>query len=98
MTTDTPDAGCPECDRTKCLCSELKDGSLRFFWNSDFWGYKWIGHCYYIESRDGEMLFGDRLSDRIPETRQYCRAANIAHRVASERAKAVFTKIFKELP
>jgi len=74
---------------------------LQFFYERDFWGFKWIGHCYYIESKDGDMLFGDKLSKDLDAIEQYCRAANIAHEVAIEKVqkklKKVLTSLQKEL-
>lgn len=67
---------------------------LKLDWPSDFWGYKWIGHCWYIESVDGDMLLGDGLPIDEKVAQAYCRCANIARSQAMSEFKS---KVFKVL-
>lgn len=71
----------------------------------DFYGYQPMnpklkkddpGYCYYMESRTGEMLIGDRLPHTEEEAIQYCRCANIAYRQGLEDAEKRFKKALKE--
>lgn len=64
---------------------------MKTFNYGDYWGYTTdMGH-YYFESKDGDMLFGDRLpsldKEGEYEARQILRAANIAHSHAIESFK-----------
>ncbi len=63
---------------------DYKPTSLTFFQTSDFWGYRWIGHCFYIESVEGDMLIGDGLPATYEEARYVCRCVNLAHSTAKK--------------
>ena len=48
----------------------------KFRYEDDFYGWRWIGHCFMIEDRHGEMLIGDQLPQTEDEARLLCRVAN----------------------
>lgn len=60
---------------------------LQFFRDGDYWGFQWIGHCYYLANREDHGLYGDRLPGTLEEARQACRIANLAHEHALEISK-----------
>jgi len=48
----------------------------KFRYEDDFYGWRWIGNCFMIEDRHGEMLIGDQLPSTEDEARLVCRVAN----------------------
>jgi hypothetical protein len=63
------------------------------FLEGGWYGYRWIGHCFMIEDRSGEMLMGDQLPGTETEAQLICRVANIA----AKKAIAECEKKVKEI-
>ena len=60
------------------LKMEREWDNAKFGSEEDFFGYRWIGHCYMLEDRNGDMVIGDQLPGNEVEARLLCRVANIA--------------------
>lgn len=69
---------------------EGDEGPLKFASKGDFWGWRWIGHCWLIESKDEDMLIGDGLPSDEATAKLLARCANRARDEAFDEFKESF--------
>ncbi len=72
------------------------------FEHDNYYGYRlFYENCYYIESKNGEMLIGSGLPSTEKEAREYCRITSIAYKLGVKNSKIkikdMLSKMEKEL-
>lgn len=67
-----------------------EEGPLKFAFKGDHWGWRWIGHCWVIETKDDDLLIGDGLPSDEATAKLLARCANRARDEAFDEFKKGF--------